>query len=563
MLRKAARAGIAWAPAADIAAGLAAGLTIGIAVGMACGSASAQTAPVAAPGAALSLIAVTHFDVQGNTLLPLRLIEQTLEPYTGNVSVQRLREAASAVQTLYRRAGYGGVVAFLPEQALAGGAVQIRVVEGKLTRVDVADNRQYSTENIRASLPTLRTGATPNVRRIDAEIQMANENPAKNVQVLLQPGAEAGAIVAKVSVQEQPVQRFSGRLENTGGQSIGRWRAALGWQHANVWGLDHIFAAELQTAPQDVSGVAVASGSYRAPLYGQAMALDVYGAWSEVDAGKVGTAAGDLQISGRGGVAGLRGSFYLPRSGNVDQRLLLGVEWRTYLNSCSIQGLPQGACGTAGASVSVQPLGLTYTAQAAGAVRWGLSLGLFSNLALGGKYGAASDFEAVRSGSEPRYTLARATGQITLPVGEGGAIAARAAGQATGQPLVPGELFGIGGAQSVRGFEERELSGDSGASLNLEAVGPNWAEGWGASWAALQGTDLRGLAFADAGAVLNQNDSSCQAGRSRCRMGSLGLGLRAARQDLQVHLDVARAMSTASTTAKGDVRAHFSLLYNF
>ena len=518
-----------------------------------------QTADAAAAATPQAFVAVSAYQVQGNTLLPPALITARLVAFTGNVNLQRLREAAAAVQDLYRRAGYGGVVAFLPEQGLQAGVVQIRVVEGRLTRVDIADNRQFSSDNVRASLPTLRTGATPDVRRIDAEIQMANENPAKNVQVLLQPGTEPGAIVAKVTVQEQPVQRFSARLDNTGGQRIGRWRAALGWQHANVWGRDHVFAAEVQTAPQDTSAVVVASGSYRAPLYGQALALDVYGAWSEVDAGKVGTAAGDLQFSGRGAVGGLRASFYLPRQGNIDQRLLLGVEWREYLNSCSIQGLPQGACGTAGASVSVQPLALTYTAQAAGELRWGLSIALLHNLAAGGRHGGAADFEAVRSGSQRRYTLLRASGQISAAVGDWGTLTARAAGQASGQPLVPGELFGIGGAQSVRGFEERELSGDSGASLSLEAAGPNLAE----HWKALSGVDLRALAFADAGSVTNQNDASCQAGRSSCRLGSLGLGLRVARQGLQARLDVARAMSGGSTTAKGDTRAHVSLLYNF
>ena len=74
---------------------------------------------------------------------------------------------------------------------------------------------------------------------------------------------------------------------------------------------------------------------------------------------------------------------------------------------------------------------------------------------------------------------------------------------------MPGELFGIGGAGSVRGFEERELAGDSGASLSLEAVSANLAE----SVAWLDGGDLRALLFADAGTVSNSYDAACQAGR--------------------------------------------------
>ncbi len=515
----------------------------------------AQTAPAAtAPAAAAApapTVQVSGFEVQGNTLLAAEVLQARLAEFKGTATLQRLRDAAAAVQELYRRAGYGGVVAFLPEQKMADGLVRIRVVEGKLTRVDVAENKQYSEANIRASLPTLVTGATPQVRRIDAEIQLANENPAKNVQVLLQPGDTPGSIAAKVTVAEQPVQRFTARVDNTGGERTGRWRAALGWMHANVADKDHVLAVELQTAPEDTRAVAVLGASYRAPLYGQAMAIDAYGAYSDVDAGSVGTQAGDLAFSGQGYILGTRLNVYLPRWFNVDQRFIAGLEWREYLNNCSIAGLPQGACGSAGESVSVQPLSLSYAAQTVSEIRAGFSIGLHHNLAMGGKHGNQASFDAVRANSQRRYTLLRASAQLAVPVADWGVLAARVQGQYSPKPLVPGELFGLGGAQNVRGFEERELGGDSGVQLSLEALSPGLLQ--------QPGLDLRALLFADAGYVANQQGDPCLLDSSHCRMGSLGLGLRANWQQWQMRLDVARAMSTATTTKKGDVRAHLAL----
>ena len=482
-----------------------AGVAVGVCAALLAAGAPGPARAQGAPAAALPLpqaLTVQRYEVQGNTLLPQAVLDAATAPHTGRVTIARLREAAAAVQALYRDAGYGGVVAFLPEQALDAGVVRIRVVEGRLARVALSGHRAFSAENVRASLPALQEGRTPEVRRIDAQIQMANENPAKTTQVLLQPGAQPGEVLAQVTVQEAEVLRFTGRVDNTGGRSIGRWRAAIGLSHANLLGRDHIGALELQTAPENADAVAVLSGSYRVPFYAQGLALDLYGAFSNVDAGTVGTAAGDLSFSGQGGIAGARLGWYLPRQGNVDQRLIAGLELREYDNECRIAGLPDGACGSAGASVSAQPLSLLYTAQASGEWRWGLS-----------------------------------------------------------QPLIPGELFGIGGAQSVRGFEERELAGDSGVSLSLEAQSTNLAVSWPAlAW--LRGGDVRVLLFADAGFVANQDDAACLAGRSDCRMGSLGLGLRAARGPWQLRLDVARAFSTATTTAKGDVRAHLALLLN-
>jgi hemolysin activation/secretion protein len=522
------------------------------------GAGSAAWSQPAAPQVAAT-VEVSGFTVQGNTLLPMPDIQARLESFKGPVSVQRLRDAAAAVQDLYRRAGFGGVVAFLPEQTLGSGVVLIRVVEGKLDRIDISGQQQFSVENVLASLPDLVTGRTPNVRRIDAQIQLANESPAKTVQVLLQPGATPGTVAAKLTVAEQPVQRWTARADNTGSRANGRWRAALGWQHGNVLGQDHVFSTEWQTAPEDVSGVAVLSAAYRMPLYRQSMALDAYGAYSDVSSAKTATAAGDLQFSGRGHIVGARGTLYLPRWDTVDQRVSLGLETRDYLNDCSIAGLPQGACGSAGASVALQPLSLAYTAQAGGDLRAGGSVSLHHNLALGGSHTRQADFEAVRPGAVRRYTLLRASGQLALPVQDWGTLALRVSAQASGQPLVPGELFGLGGAQSVRGFEERELAGDSGLQASVEFSSPNLAT----QLPSLKDAELRVLLFADGGQVSSLKDAPCLPGQTRCHMASVGAGLRLAYQQAQLRLDVGVALSDATTTQRGDTRVHLGLIVSF
>ncbi|MBL8288639.1 MAG: ShlB/FhaC/HecB family hemolysin secretion/activation protein [Rubrivivax sp.] len=524
--------------------------------------------PVAAPapvaGSTDWAVEVRRYEIVGNTLLDAARLDALTAPFTGRVPLLRLRAAAAAVQDAYRRAGWGGVVAFLPEQDFKDGVARIRVVEGRLARYVVSENKHYSAANIRASLPSLVRAQPVNVRRVDSEIQLANENPSKSIQVLLEPGDQFGAVNAFVTVLDKPATRFTARDDNSGGRAGGRWRAALGWQHANVWDLDHVFAVEGQTAPADPQAVKVFSASYRAPLYGPSMALDAYYAWSNVDGGTVGTAAGDLQFAGRGTIAGLRLSSFLPRWGNTDQRLIVGLESRDYRNSCTIAGLPPGACGAAGESVSVQPASLTYTTQAAGDWRWGLSLGVHHNLAFGGEHASQAAFDAVRSGSRRRYTLARGNATLATSFGEGaGGASARLAAQGSRRPLVPGEMFGIGGAQSVRGYEERELSGDSGFALTLEVSGWNWGASLGERFDTWRGSELRPVLFADAAQVTNHEGAPCRPGQTRCRIAGAGLGLHGGWRDLQLRLDIARALRDAAATERGDWRAHFSVLFNF
>jgi hemolysin activation/secretion protein len=130
--------------------------------------------------------------------------------------------------------------------------------------------------------------------------------------------------------------------------------------------------------------------------------------------------------------------------------------------------------------------------------------------------------------------------------------------QATRSTLVPGEQFGIGGAQSVRGYEERELNGDNGAQISIELVTANLLDKLFGEPAL-----LRLLLLADAGHVNNPNGDNCQENRTSCRIGSLGLGLRFAQGDFAARLDVARAYAFGARTKKGDVRAHATFTFGF
>ena len=522
-----------------------------------------QLAPGQAPLPETTL-RVQRYEVVGNSLLPAADIDALLVPLQGERALSALTAAAAAVQQFYRDAGYGGVVAFLPEQALASGVVRIQVVEGKLESMQITGEQRFRAAQMRAALSALVDGQTPRLRDIDSQIQLLNENPARQVRVLLQPGKAVGGVVANVEVQEGDVQRWSTRLDNTGSARTGRWRAALGWQHADVLAREHVAGVELQTSPENPHGVAVVSGNYRLPLYAHSAMFDAYAAWSDVDGGRSASAAGDVLFSGRGHIAGVRLQRLLPRQGEVDQRLTLGLEHRATLNNCRIDGLPDGACGSAGASVTVQALSLSYLAQSASGsgLRWNLHAGLHHNLALAGANSDAAAFAAVRADAARRYTVLRAQGQASQALPKDWTVLLKGNAQATDNALIPGEQLGLGGAQAVRGFDERELLGDQGAQLTLELGSPKLLQLLGLL---TQGAvaDLRAVVFADAGWVGNHGSLACLGTDTHCHAASAGLGLRLSWRTLQARLDVAQALSSGSTTTEGSTRAHFNLAFSF
>jgi len=513
-------------------------------------------APTAAP-AVEATVAVTAFSVQGNTLLDPVALQVLLQRWLGPRTLTELGQAAQAVQAQYSRAGYGAVVAYLPPQPVADGTVTIAVLEGRLSRVNVQGQQRLSAERVRAALPSLVEGRTPPLRRIDAELQLANENPGRTVGVLLAPGAAPGEVEATVKVAETALHRFTGALDNSGNPATGRYRLSLGWLHADISGHDDVLNAQLQFSPTELKAVQVLSLGYRLPLVAQLAALDLFAAYSDVDGGIQPSAAGDLRFAGQGRIVGTRGTAYLPRWGEVDQRLTVGLESRLYLNSCSVAGLPAGACGPSGNSVSVQPLSIDYLAQTGGALPASLQVGLAHNLALGGQHGSAADVEAVRAGASRRYTALRATGQMSWALADDWSLGGRLTLQASRDRLVPGEQFGLGGASSVRAYADRELAGDSGFAVAVELTTPRLA-------AETTGTaDLRLLAFVDGGQVQNQGGLACRTGQTRCTLSSLGLGARLGWRTLQARLFVAQAGQDGAITRSGDWRSHLNVHVNF
>lgn len=517
-----------------------------------------QAAPQVVPAAKpVRRVAVQRFEITGNTLLAPAELDAAVAPYTGERTLVELKQAAAVVQELYRRAGHGAVLAYLPPQAVEDGKVWIKVLEGRIAGVVVTGNSAFSAANIRRSLPQLAIGVTPQVRVLDAQVRLANENPAKQVALTLEPGQQQGEVDAHVLVTEQIPKRWALALDNTGTTATGVLRATLGLQQAALWDLDHQLALQMQMAPDKPEAVTVLSAGYRMPLYSQGLMVDAFAALSDVDGGTTGTAAGPLQFSGRGRMWSLRLSRMLQRRGELDQRLGLSLNERAYLNNCSIEGLPAGACGSAGESVIVRPLALDYGAQFGRPYGLSFNALLSHNLPWGGAHTSAADFDAVRPGAPKRYTTLRAGLAGELPM-HAWALRGRFDAQLSGQALVAGERFSATGMNAVRGYDEREVIGDQGAVLSLELVGPDLARRWSERF-----SSARLLAFVDAGQVSNHLGTPCIDTASRCSLTALGAGARVGVAGVQLRVDVAHALSRGGRTERGDNRLHFLASYGF
>jgi hemolysin activation/secretion protein len=501
---------------------------------------------------------VRAYSVVDNTLLPQATIDAILADRTGALSFSDIQKSAQLLQEAYRQAGYGAVVVQVPEQTLSTGVVKLEVVEGRLSHVSVTGLNIFDKENILNSLPALQLKATPQLHALDRELLMANESPGKSTRVVFQPGEKRGEIEALAIVEEHLPLKWQATLDNTGNAATGSYRVTLSYQNTNVANTDTVLSLRATTSPDDTSQVGLLSASLRVPLYSYRTFLEWSAMVSNTKNSPNITPAGELRFSGEGASMGVRAIWMVPTLSEYKQQASIGIESRRSKNTCSLGSFGAAGCGTAAASVDVFPMTLGYGVQKpgswVGAVQWVKSLPLDP---------AGSDdahFAAVRPGAKSDYGYLKANGQGVLGLTERWSLAWRVEGQASTQALVSAEQFGVGGASSVRGYQERALFGDSGAAASVELRTPV------ASWFDTKDTapDLTVAVFADAAQVSNQRGTACTTGNTQCYIESVGTSLswRPTAQS-SVRADVGRAGSALGNTPVGNWYLHFSMNHSF
>jgi hemolysin activation/secretion protein len=501
---------------------------------------------------------ITRYAVDGNTLLTEGEIASAVAPFTGKGrDFGDMQRALEALENTYRRRGYSAVQVYLPEQDLDKGVVRLRVIEARIRKVDVQGNKFFSEENVRASLPSLVAGKSPNAKDVARNLAIVNENPAKQTNVVLRAGDKEGEVDAQVEVTDEKPQKAFITFDNSGTSSTGYYRLGFGYQHANLNGRDSQLTLQFITSPDHVKQVSIYSLGYHLPLYRYGGSMDFVVGYSDVDAGTTQTTAGALSFTGRGGVLGARFNQHLDRIAGYDHKLVYALDHRMYRNACSVGAFGAAGCGTAGATFSVTPVSLTYsgTLLAASAQTLFYVTGV-ANVG-GGSHGDTDALGRARFEAKSRYSALRFGASHSRSFEGDWQLRARFDAQYTNEVLVGPEQFGIGGANSVRGFLERERADDRGHSASAEVYTPELAGKLG-----LKDWSLRLLAFYDIGRTSRVNPQPGE--QVHNGIASAGVGLRMAQQKAaSLRFDLANIVDPGGTRERNHWRFTFASVFSF
>lgn len=492
---------------------------------------------------------VNQFDVIGDNPISVAKTESILAPFTGSDrGIDDIENAADKLEIAMSELGFSFYRVSFPPQELSDGVIDLEITRYEIGNVNVKGNNHYSTKNIQSSMPALKKGASPSTKKIARALRVANQNSAKRIRVSLAPGSDKNQIDANISVKDQSPLVVTSWLNNTGTEDSGDFRIGASVAHGNLFGLDHNGSLTFITSPEGFNDVQQIAASYRIPLYALGGSLNFVAVNSDVDTGVV---ADVFDVAGRGEVYGVGYSHVLSSVGLYNHGLSFQVQDKLFDNDVQFQGVQLLE------DVRSRPLSLSYQASWGNGkgFEWSGAMSATSNISGGSfnnarsynvaRLGASDDWDKIDLGANYQYKAKEWLYTASLKIA------------LTNDRLITGEQFAVGGSTSVRGLDERDLRGDEGYQVNLQA------------WAPPMAKNLRPVAFVDIGHVSN-NDPMENEFRSESVM-SVGALINwnptnniSASASYGYLIDGVDSVEAANSSSEdGDSMFHFNLTYRF
>lgn len=492
---------------------------------------------------------VNSYNVLGNNPLSKSRTKAILASYTGQSrGIDTIENAAQALESALAKSGYSFFRVSFPQQELSDGDIELLITQYKIGSINVKGNRHYTLENIEASLPVLRSGQSPSTKGIARALRVANQNAGKQVRVSLSPGRGANEVDANIVVKDIRPISASIWLNNTGTDVSGDYRVGASIGHRNLFGLDHNVSLSAITSPEGVDEVQQFALSYDIPLYSLGGRLNFVAVNSNIDTGVV---ADVFDVAGKGEVYGIGYSHVLSSIGPYNHGLNIQVQDKLFDNDITFQSTQLLD------DVRSRPISLGYQGswRSEGSLTLSGSVNLTSNLS-GGQFNNADFYQSARLGATDDWSKAE-LGLGVQKKAKGWLFSSSVRLSQSSDRLITGEQFSVGGTGSVRGLEERELRGDEGYQLNVEAWAPPIYE------------NLRPILFFDYGRITNNSPIVGEIDSES--VASLGFMLNwnpssylSASMSFGYLLDgIDHPFASADSSEDGDSRLNFNVSYRY
>lgn len=192
---------------------------------------------------AAARITVKKFIFEGNHTVSTEKLNELVQKYLNReITAEELQEVKNIISRYYVDQGYINSGAIIPDQPVKDGVIKLQIMEGELVKVEIEGNKRLRTSYIQNRLQ-IKDHEILNINELQERLQLLHQNPLfKRLNAELGPGVKLGEAMLKVQVTEERPYEFGFRVSNHRSPSVGAYRGELEAQHHNLLGFtDHLF----------------------------------------------------------------------------------------------------------------------------------------------------------------------------------------------------------------------------------------------------------------------------------------------------------------------------------
>ncbi len=214
-------------------------------------------------------IFVRQFHFIGNTVFSNQELSKLSAPYSNReISNEELQELRFRLTLLYIDKGYINSGVIIPDQKIENGVVTLQVIEGRISKIEITGLKRLRPQYIRSRLK-LGAGPPLNINTLQERIQILSADPLiHTIKAVLSPGVRPGEALLTARVDEASHWSAGFEFSNDRSPFIGEYygqfhiayRDLTGWGdciRGKVGGLkgggDYAFDYVLPVTPRDTA----------------------------------------------------------------------------------------------------------------------------------------------------------------------------------------------------------------------------------------------------------------------------------------------------------------------
>ncbi len=447
-------------------------------------SASAASSSAPAGDAPQQTLYIREYRVIGTKILPRPEVEQAVYSFLGpGRTAEDVEKARAALEKAYKDKGYQTVSVLVPEQRGARGIIILQVTEATIGRLRVHGSHYYDIDKIKNQAPSLAEGKVPDFNAVQKDIVAMNQTADLQVTPSIKPGAIPGTFDVDLEVKDKLPLHGSVELNNRYSANTTPLRLNLDLRYSNLWQMGHTIGFGFQVAPQRVSDALVYSAFYIAPVPGVSwLSLMAQGVRQNSNVSTLGGSA----VAGNGEIYGGRLLFALPGKPGFVQSASFGLDYKHFTQDLSVGDT------LVGTPITYWPFTASYNGTWVGK---GHETDLSASFVFHfrGMGSGQVEFDNRRYNADGNFAYIRGSLAHTQDLPGDFQVYGQIQGQGCATPLVDSEEFSLGGLNTVRGYLESAVLGDSAVAGNFELRSPSLL------WWAGAANECRLFGFLDAG----------------------------------------------------------------